>query len=39
MSAFHLIATQQRTQFYVGFVPRTDSCIAAISDKVEEKGA
>ena len=24
MSAFHPIATKQRTQFYVGFVPKTD---------------
>ena len=28
MSAFHPIATEQRTQFYVGFVPSTDSCTA-----------
>ena len=24
MSAFHPIATEQRTQFYVGFVPKAD---------------
>ena len=24
MSAFHPIATEQRTQFYVGFVPKGD---------------
>ncbi len=24
MSAFHPIATKQRTQFYVGFVPKAD---------------
>jgi hypothetical protein len=24
MSAFHPIATEQRTQFYVGFVPEAD---------------
>jgi hypothetical protein len=30
MSALPPIATEQRTQFYVGFVPTTDSCTAAI---------
>ena len=30
MSAFHSIATEQRTLFYVGFVPEADSRIAAI---------
>jgi hypothetical protein len=29
MSAFHPIATEQRTQFYVGLVPLPDSCSAA----------
>jgi hypothetical protein len=29
MSAFHPIATEQQTQFYVGFVPTADSCSAA----------
>ena len=31
MSAFHPIATEQRTQFYVGFVPQADSRTAANS--------
>ena len=31
LSAFHPKATEQRTQFYVGFVPEPNSCTAAKS--------
>ena len=31
MSAFHPIATQQRTQFYVGFVPTGDISHVAVT--------
>jgi hypothetical protein len=38
MSAFHPKATEQRTRFYVGFVPAADSCTAANSLITEEHG-
>ena len=38
MSAFHPIATEQQTQFYVGFVPETDMHFASLGRAFQADG-